>query len=202
MNGRVKTDGLKELKYFPCWISRPFHSHLRPSYNKAHGLDAGKIISASIRPQVLIKRVEGLDFNIIKALIRLQESVFGCPRHARKSQLIQVVSCPETTGLFVALHGKRVCGFVLVERSSGKNQCFIRGIGVLRAYRSQGVGSKLLSHAVGFAVEIRAQILVSYVDRQNLPSLGLHRKLGFHEEKLPGLLNPELRRRLVFRTGF
>ena len=100
--------------------------------------------------------------------------------------------------MYLAFHGRRISGFVLVRHSARRPEWHVRGIGVDMPYRRTGTGTMLLQKAVRFVNEIKGERLVSYVDRKNTPSLKLHEKAGFRID--PGFcpVATELRWRLVF----
>jgi len=156
------------------------------------------VIGDSILPVIRVKRVDCWNRRLMKELVCLQDSIFQCLRHNRFSELMDIAACAETSAMFLALHGRRISGFVVVRRSARHPEWHVRGIGVDRPYRRTGTGTLLLLEAVRFVNEIKGEGLVSYVDRKNTPSLRLHGKTGFRIDTRFCPAATELRWRLIF----
>jgi len=152
--------------------------------------------AGAIRPSITLLRVIHLDRRRLRELACLQDSVFQGRRHNR-SELEGIAACPDTSALFLALHGRRIVGFVFARYSKRLDEWIVRGIGVDRPYRRIGIATMLLERAVMLVNVTKGQRLISYVDKKNTPSLRLHKKMGFRVDAKSRLALTELRYRLV-----
>ena len=151
----------------------------------------------SIRPFISLHQAGRRDHELLEELARLQDSIFRCRRHNRLSELIKIAARPENSALYLALHGRRVSGFILVRRSTRHSEWHVRGVGVHGPYRRMGIGTLLLREAMRLVSGIKGEALVSYVDRKNIPSLKLHMKAGFFVDRKSRPAATELRWRMV-----
>ena len=97
--------------------------------------------------------------------------------------------------IFVAEQNEEIIGFIRLQACKRNNHWINRGMGVAVRYRRQGVGSSLLSLAIEFARQKGAAAVISYTDKENIPSLTLHERIGFKKDIL-SRPQPELRYRL------
>jgi ribosomal protein S18 acetylase RimI-like enzyme len=84
----------------------------------------------------------------------------------------------------VALDGEVVVGWCDIC-PSGKpafSHCGTLGMGVLPAYRHQGLGTRLLAAAMARARESGLERVELEVYESNAPAIALYRKLGFQQE--------------------
>lgn len=156
-----------------------------------------KIYQDGISPFITMFRLTSRDTEIFQELAWLQDRVFKRRRHNRVSELREIVSSPETSAIFPACHGRRVSGFVHVRRSRREGEWFIGGIGIDRRYRRLGIAASLLAMGVKFVNAAGGKRLISYVSRNNVPSLMLHDKMGFRIDEDSRFVVTKLRRRLV-----
>ena len=163
-----------------------------PPETKSLGLEG------RLEQKITIARAKKAGDSLLKELLTLQESVFGCGRQGRRSEILSTVSSLDRGALFLAFHHLNICGFLLVGRSVAKGVWRVRGIGVASLYRGLGIGTALLGQGINFIRKVQAARLVSYVERGNRPSLNLHYKLGFHIDREARFPASELHVRLVF----
>jgi ribosomal-protein-alanine N-acetyltransferase len=119
--------------------------------------------------------IEPATWRDLNALRRLEEICF--PQDAWPLwDLIGVLTFPNVLRIKATADGQMV-GFIAADIRRGENLAWIATVGVLPAYRRQGVGSALLT-----AVE--EQISVSNIRLSvrisNLPALTLYNQLGYH----------------------
>ena len=149
--------------------------------------------------KITIARAQKAGDRLLKELLTLQESVFGCTRQGRRSEILSTVSSRDRDALFLAFHNLKICGFLLVRMSVAKGVWRVSGIGVASRYRGLGIGTVLLGQGINFIRKVQAARLVSYVERENRPSLNLHYKLGFRIDRGSRFPASELHARLVFQ---
>ena len=82
---------------------------------------------------------------------------------------------------FVALDGDRVVGWcdISPERHEGFEHSGRLGMGVLRAYRGRGIGTRLIVAAMDAARERGLERIELEVFASNQPAIGLYKKMGF-----------------------
>jgi ribosomal-protein-alanine N-acetyltransferase len=74
---------------------------------------------------------------------------------------------------------EKVVGFVMV--SIQRDECHVLNLAVARANQSQGLGRKLMEHAMLYAEQNGAGIVYLEVRRSNSRAISLYRKLNFHQ---------------------
>ncbi len=136
----------------------------------------------------------------IDELALVWASVFSGCRFRRRGILQGVFSgSGRDDAVFGARTEKEIIGFLHLQAARDNSIWCNRGLGVLPAFRRRGVGRELLRAAIVFARGQRADAIISYADKDNAPSLGLHIGLGFKEDfSAPGP-GSELRYRLALR---
>lgn len=82
---------------------------------------------------------------------------------------------------FVAVHGDRVVGWcdISPERHEGFGHSGRLGMGVLKEYRSRGIGTRLIAAAMDAARERGLERIELEVFASNRPAIGLYEKMGF-----------------------
>lgn len=135
----------------------------------------------------------------MKELACLQDMIFQRYRHNRFYELQNIAAHPETSAMFLALHGRRISGFIHVRSSNRDGEWNIRGLGVVREYRRQGIAGILLDTAIKFIKSLEGHLLVSWIDKKNIPSRMLHERLGFRDYNLTEYPVSELRTRLALQ---
>lgn len=84
--------------------------------------------------------------------------------------------------LFVAKDGDRIIGDASLSRLPRRmNHRGDFGIGVLREYWNQGVGSRLMDEVLRFAKENGFEIVELQVRSDNAPAIHLYEKFGFRK---------------------
>ena len=85
---------------------------------------------------------------------------------------------------FVALKGNEVIGWcdVSPRRGEGFTHCGRLGMGVLKEYRRQGIGTRLLEKAITEAKECGLERIELDVYASNTPAINLYEKWGFNHE--------------------
>jgi GNAT superfamily N-acetyltransferase len=73
--------------------------------------------------------------------------------------------------------GETIVGFVQVETTAG--EAYVVSMGVIPAYRRQGLGRYMLGTSMHRAAANRHQKMVLHVDSENRAALGLYQSLGF-----------------------
>ncbi len=132
----------------------------------------------------------------VQKLATLQTAVFNGTRSRRVAGLQRLaIMDPGRDIIFVAEQNEEIIGFIHLQACKKNNQWTNRGMGVAARYRRQGVGSSLLSLAIEFARRKGAAAVISYTDKDNIPSLTLHQRIGFKKDLLSHP-QPELRYRL------
>lgn len=71
-----------------------------------------------------------------------------------------------------------------LEYSTIYDRMEIDNIFVLEEYRSQGIGTKLMSYLVSIAIEMKMVNITLEVRRSNLVAINLYKKFGFREVAL------------------
>jgi len=84
----------------------------------------------------------------------------------------------------VAVDGERVVGWCDITPSDKPifAHCGSMGMGILPAYRHQGIGKRLLAAAIERAREIGLERVELEVFERNAPAVALYRKMGFQLE--------------------
>lgn len=89
---------------------------------------------------------------------------------------------------FLAKAGSRDAGFVqlslrseFVEGTSTSPVAYVEGIFVHEAFRREGVGKKLIRHAIEWAVEQGCSEIASDAEMENEASIQFHKSAGFRE---------------------
>ncbi|MEA3547993.1 MAG: GNAT family N-acetyltransferase [Thermodesulfobacteriota bacterium] len=132
----------------------------------------------------------------VQQLATLQTAVFNGTRSRRVAGLQRLATMdPGRDMIFVAEQNKKIIGFIHLQACKKNNQWINRGTGVAARYRRQGIGSSLLSLAIESARRKGAAAVISYTDKDNIPSLTLHERIGFKKDLL-SRPQPELRYRL------
>ena len=85
---------------------------------------------------------------------------------------------------FVALKGDEVIGWcdISPRRGEGFTHCGRLGMGVLKDYRRQGIGTKLMERAIIRAIELGLERIELEVYSSNTPAINLYEKRGFNHE--------------------
>ncbi len=88
--------------------------------------------------------------------------------------------------VFYAVDGDRVVGWcdVFPESNPRQNHRGSLGMGILRDYRGQGLGSKLLSSVLIHAKKFGLEKVELHVYTSNVSAVGLYKKHGFEQEGL------------------
>jgi L-amino acid N-acyltransferase YncA len=132
----------------------------------------------------------------IQQLATLQTAIFNGIRSRRVADLQRLATMNSGRDtIFVAEQNEKIIGFIHLQACKKDSQWINRGMGVTARYRRQGVGSSLLSLAIEFARQKGASAVISYTDKNNIPSLSLHEQIGF-KKNLLSHSQPELRYRL------
>ncbi|MBL1109610.1 GNAT family N-acetyltransferase [Streptomyces sp. 5-8] len=79
----------------------------------------------------------------------------------------------------VAVDGDELCGFVTASFEPWNARLTVRDIEVAPAWRNKGVGRALMSHAVNFAKEHRAEHVWLEVSNVNAPAVHAYLRMGF-----------------------
>ena len=81
--------------------------------------------------------------------------------------------------MFFFLHGFRRCGMTRLDFNKATQELEI-SILVAPAFRSMGLGKKLLDSTIGFATEnLDVSRIIARINKANLPSLKMFSKYGF-----------------------
>ena len=85
---------------------------------------------------------------------------------------------------FVAMHDHEVIGFCDIRPKTleGFKHAGILGMGVLQAYRQQGIGKKLTKRTIEMAKAQGLERVELEVYASNIPAIRLYEKLGFEVE--------------------
>ena len=78
---------------------------------------------------------------------------------------------------FMAYDGDQAIGYVGIQYE--EDSVFLSKFYILRAYRGQGVGKELFRHVLEKSEESNAAYIWLTVNRQNVHSVEVYRKLGF-----------------------
>lgn len=81
--------------------------------------------------------------------------------------------------LFVADDGSQICGFVEVSVSEWNQATTINNLAVAPAYRRQGIGSRLLRHALEWARQNQSRVVLLDTPTKAYPAICLYQKHGF-----------------------
>jgi RimJ/RimL family protein N-acetyltransferase len=87
---------------------------------------------------------------------------------------------------FVVLEGGQVIGWCDIVRQERETRahCGTLGMGLLPAWRGQGIGRRLIEAAIGAAWDRSFRRIELTVNADNEPALRLYRSVGFREEGL------------------
>jgi ribosomal-protein-alanine N-acetyltransferase len=111
----------------------------------------------------------------LNALRRLEEVCF--PQDAWPLwDLIGVLTFPNVMRIKATAEGQMV-GFIAADIRRSENLVWIATIGVLPAYRRQGVGTALL---IAVEEQLNVSSIRLSVRVSNLPALNLYQRLGYH----------------------
>lgn len=111
----------------------------------------------------------------LNALRRLEEVCF--PQDAWPLwDLIGVLTFPNVMRIKATAEGQMV-GFIAADIRRSENLVWIATIGVLPAYRRQGVGTALL---IAVEEQLNVSSIRLSVRVSNLPALNLYQQLGYH----------------------
>lgn len=85
---------------------------------------------------------------------------------------------------FIALKGDEVIGWCDISpmRREGFTHCGRLGMGVLKGYRGQGIGTKLMERTITEAKERGIERVELEVYASNAPAINLYEKWGFNHE--------------------
>ena len=88
--------------------------------------------------------------------------------------------------VYYAVNNDRVVGWcdVFPETNPRQNHRGGLGMGLLPAFRGQGLGSKLLSEVLSHAKRFGLEKVELHVYTSNIPAVALHKKFGFEHEGL------------------
>ena len=88
--------------------------------------------------------------------------------------------------VFYAVEGDRVVGWVDIfpDDNPRLSHRGTLGMGVLREYRGQGIGERLLTAALAKAAEFGLEKVELNVYTSNIGAIALYRKMGFQQEGL------------------
>lgn len=119
-----------------------------------------------------------------------QEADFVPDRAKQLAGLGLILAEPKTGQLFVARMGGRIVGMVsllfTVSTALGKPVCWLEDMVVSKEARGQGLGSKLLNHALAFAKEQGFGRVTLLTDLANKDGQRFYARHGFsHSEMTP-----------------
>ena len=85
---------------------------------------------------------------------------------------------------FVAVNGEEVVGWcdISPQRGDGFAHCGTLGMGVLRGFRRQGIGTRLMERTIAEAKERGMERIELEVYASNTPAINLYEKWGFARE--------------------
>ncbi len=84
---------------------------------------------------------------------------------------------------FVTEYNKQVTGFIILSLSLPE-EGHILNFGVAAEHQNKGIGTRLLQHALSYAIKKSAQIVWLEVRRSNQKAISLYEKIGFSEVSL------------------
>ena len=85
---------------------------------------------------------------------------------------------------FVAVDGDKVVGWcdILPQKNEGYTHCGILGIGVLKGYRGQGLGKRLMEATMNAARDFGIERVELEVHASNISAVEWYERLGFEHE--------------------
>jgi len=96
--------------------------------------------------------------------------------------------------LYVATIDNKIIGFVMVQRDSGiKNQLWINEIWVLKEYKGQGIGRKLMAEIEKIYKKKGIKIFELVADTRRGGAFGFYRRLKYEGDKSMVFMQKRLR---------
>lgn len=126
-------------------------------------------------------------FNRVLAALAVEKKFLASPEPPPPEETRKFVrsmnerKCPT----FMAVNAGTVVGWCDIARGKGAHEhAGVLGMGLLPAFRHQGIGRRLLARAVQAAWDNGLTRIELTVREQNLNAVALYRKAGFHIEGL------------------
>lgn len=112
-----------------------------------------------------------------------QEAEFSSDPEAQRRGLLTIIRNPETGAILVARDGSRIVAMVnllfTVSTALGERVAILEDMVVAQGARRSGIGSALLSHAIGFATSLGLGRITLLTDRENHAAQKFYAKHGF-----------------------
>jgi ribosomal protein S18 acetylase RimI-like enzyme len=126
-----------------------------------------------------------------------QEADFTPERAAQERGLRLVIASPAVGRIFVARAGEAGCAVVgmvsllfTVSTEAGAPACWLEDMIVHPDYRSSGLGSRLLDHAIAYAEAHGFARITLLTDRDNDAAIRFYRRHGFDTSQMITLRRP------------
>lgn len=110
----------------------------------------------------------------IKDICEVENSSFSVPWS--EESFVRELSNDLAT-YFVALYGEKAVGYGGMWSIAGEGQ--ITNIAVLKEYRKNNIGTRLLDALIKSAIDKKLSVLMLEVRKSNIPALSLYKKAGF-----------------------
>jgi GNAT superfamily N-acetyltransferase len=128
--------------------------------------------------------------NILDLLMDLfsQEEEFEFDREMSKKSIIEILSDTLVGEILVAKQDAKVIGMITLLRTVstalGQPVLLLEDMIVDKAYRNQGVGSKLIKYAKCIAVDLKCRRISLLSDHVNIDAHSFYEKNGFTRSKM------------------
>lgn len=118
--------------------------------------------------------------------IRAHKFTTGYTRREAEEKIIALKKYLESGRAYAYMteNNRQITGFMWVHPNMyhERSRLYMHSISVDKAFRNQGIGWTLYQTA--FCLLPEGETLYTHIDADNIPSLKLHKKIGFKEEVL------------------
>jgi GNAT superfamily N-acetyltransferase len=120
-----------------------------------------------------------------------QEADFQPDRAKQEQGLRMIIESPSSGIIFVAHDGEEIVGMVCllftISTAEGGPVCWLEDMIVHQDYRSSGLGSRLLRHAISFARSNCFKRITLLTDRMNEGAIRFYGRHGFRPSEMSAL---------------